>query len=251
VGLYGRSYQLINMPTENLNSAVGGVAFSALSRVRNDPGRLRNYFLKGYSLVLALTIPITIAVALFAHDLIFVLLGPKWKDAAEIFRLLSPTILIFALINPIGWLIFSLGMVGRSLKVALVLAPVVIGGYVMGLPYGPKGVAFAYSTVMTLWVVPHIAWGVHGTVISLRDIVRVASRPLASGIVAAALAFGVQFFCGQSMSHLPRLMLGATVLLVAYVGMLFYVMGQKAVYVDLLRGMRKRSSIDENALASV
>jgi len=251
VGLYGRAYQLINMPTDNLNSAVGEVAFSALSRVQNDPGRLKNYFLKGYSLVLALTIPITIAVALFAPDLIFVLLGPKWKDVAEIFRLLSPTILIFALINPLGWLLFSLGMVGRSLKVALVLAPVMIGGYVMGLPYGPKGVAFAYSAAMTLWVVPHIAWGVHGTAVSLRDIVRVASRPLVSGIVAAALAFGVQFFFGQSMSHLPRLMLGATILIGTYVGMLFYVMGQKALYVDLIRGMKKRSSIDESAMASV
>jgi O-antigen/teichoic acid export membrane protein len=251
VGIYGRAYQLINIPTDNLNSAVGEVAFSALSRVQNDPVRLRNYFLKGYSLVLALTIPVTIAVALFAPDLIFVLLGPMWKDAAEIFRLLSPTILIFALINPLAWLLFSLGMVGRSLKVALVLAPVMIGGYVMGLPYGPKGVAFAYSAVMTLWVVPHIAWGVHGTVISLRDIVRVASRPLVSGIVAAALAFGVQFFCGQSMSHLPRLILGAIVLIGAYVGMLFYAMGQKALYVDLLRGMSKRSSIDENAMVSV
>ncbi len=251
VGLYGRAYQLINMPTDNLNSAVGEVAFSALSRVQNDPGRLKNYFLKGYSLVLALTVPITIAVALFAPDLIFVLLGPKWKDVAEIFRLLSPTILIFALINPLGWLLFSLGMVGRSLKVALVLAPVMIGGYVMGLPYGPKGVAFAYSAAMTLWVVPHIAWGVHGTAVSLRDIVRVASRPLVSGIVAAALAFGVQFFFGQSMSHLPRLMLGATILIGTYVGMLFYVMGQKALYVDLIRGMKKRSSIDESAMASV
>ena len=50
LGLYGRAYQLINVPTENLNSAVGGVAFSALSRLQDDPVRFRNYFLKGYSL---------------------------------------------------------------------------------------------------------------------------------------------------------------------------------------------------------
>ena len=250
VGIYGRAFQVINIPTDNLNSSVGEVAFSALSRVQNDPARFRNYFLKGYSLVLALTIPITIAVALFANDLIFVLLGPKWKDAAQILRLLAPTILIFALINPIGWLIFSLGMVGRSLKATLVFAPLVICGYVIGLPYGPKGVAFGYSAVMTLWAVPLIMWGIHGTVVSFRDIVLAASRPLVSGVVATALAFGVQFVCGQSLSPLPRLILGAIVLLSAYVGMLLYVMGQKAFYLNLVRGLMGRPSLQGNALAS-
>ncbi len=250
VGIYGRAFQLINMPTENLNSSVGEVAFSALSRVQNDPGRFRNYFLKGYSLVLALTIPMTIAVCLFAHDLIFVLLGPKWKDAAEILRLLAPTILIFALINPIGWLIFSLGMVGRSLKATLVFAPLVICGYIMGLPYGPKGVAFGYSAVMALWAVPLIMWGIHGTVVSFRDIVLAASRPLVSGIVATALAFGVQFLCGPSLSPLPRLILGAIVLLGAYAGMLLYVMGQKAFYLNLVRGLAGRPSLQDKALVS-
>ncbi len=248
LGLYGRAYQLINLPTDNLNSAFWGVAFSGLSRVQNEPKRFKSYFLKGYSLVLALTIPITIGAALFAPDLIFVLLGPKWKGVVDIFRLLTPTILIFALINPLAWLTFSLGMVGRNLKVVLVLAPLVIGGYVIGLPYGPNGVAFGYSAVMTLWAIPHIAWCVHGTVISLCDILRTASRPLVSGIVAAVLAFGVQFVCGQSLSPLPRLILGTAVLLGAYVGMLFYVMGQKAVYWDLLRGLRRSSSVKEETL---
>jgi O-antigen/teichoic acid export membrane protein len=245
LGIYGRGYQLVNLPTDNLNSACWGVAFSGLSRVRNDPDRFKSYFLKGYSLVLALTIPITIAAALFAPDLIFVFLGPKWKDVSEIFRLLAPTILIFALINPLAWLTFSLGMIGRNLKVVMVLAPLVITGYLIGLPYGPKGVAFAYSAVMAIWVVPHIAWCVQGTVVSLRDILLTASRPLGSGVVAAALAFGVQLSWGQSLSPLPRLILGVAVLLAAYVGMLFYVMGQKTVYVRLLQGLRGGSSIEE------
>ena len=54
IGIYGRAYQLISIPTDNLNAAVGEVAFSALSRVQDDPVRLKSYFLKGYSLVLAL-----------------------------------------------------------------------------------------------------------------------------------------------------------------------------------------------------
>jgi O-antigen/teichoic acid export membrane protein len=248
LGLYGRAYQLVNIPTENINSTFWGVAFSGLSRVRDDAVRFKSYFLRGYSLVLGLTIPITIVAALFARDLILVLLGPKWIDVVEIFRLLAPTILIFALINPLGWLTFSLGMIKRNLQIVLVLAPVVIGGYVLGLPHGPKGVAFAYSAAMTLWAVPHIAWCVHGTVVSLRDILVTASRPLVSGIAAGAVGFGVQYLCGPSMSHLVRLILGSTVLLSVYAGILLFVMGQKAVYLDLIRGLRKRSSVEQDYL---
>jgi O-antigen/teichoic acid export membrane protein len=248
LGIYGRSYQLINIPTENLNSSVGSVAFSALSRVQHDPSRLRNYFLKGYSLVLALTVPITTLSALFASDLIAVVLGPKWKDAAPIFRLLAPTILIFAMINPFSWLLFSIGKVGRSLKIALVIAPLVITAYVAGLPYGPKGVAFAYSAAMMLWTVPHIIWCVHGTVISVRDVLLAVRRPVLSAMVAAAVAFAVQFFYGPLLPALPRLVLGGSILLSVYLWMLLYVMGQKAFYLDLLRGLLRRSPVESTTL---
>ncbi len=140
-------------------------------------------------------------------------------------------------------------MIGRNLKVVLVLAPLMIGGYVLGLPYGPKGVALGYSTVMTLWALPHIAWCVHGTVISFRDIVVTASRPLISGIIAAVPAVGTQFLFGQSLSYLPRLILETTVLAGVYLLMLFYVMGQKAVYWDLLRGLKGTPSVEEKSLS--
>jgi O-antigen/teichoic acid export membrane protein len=243
IGMYGRAYQLANIPTENLNSAVGEVAFSALSRVQDDPPRLKSYFLKGYSLVVALTIPITIVCGLFAGDVILVVLGPKWKEAAAIFRLLSPTMLIFAIINPLGWLLYSLGLVERSLKIALVFAPTIIVACLIGLPYGPKGVALAYSAVMALWVVPFILWSVSGTVVSFRDILLTVSRPLGSGVVAAVVAFGIRFSSGQSWPPLARLTLESTVLLVVYLGVLLFVTGQRAFYLDLLRGLKVSSSV--------
>ena len=248
IGIYGRAYQLINIPTDNLNSSVGEVAFSALSRVQDDMERLKSYFLKGYSLVLALTVPITIAGAVFANDLIHVVLGPKWSATAPIFRLLAPTILIFALINPLAWLLFSTGLVGRSVRIVCVVAPLVITAYFIGLPYGPKGVALAYSTAMTLWVIPHILWCVHGTIISFRDIMMAVRRPLLSGVVAAIFAAGVEFFFGQSLGPLVRLALGGGVLLAVYLGMLLYVMGQRTFYLEILRGLR-RSPVKEKSLA--
>jgi PST family polysaccharide transporter len=238
IGIYGRAYQLLNIPTATLNSAVGEIAFSALSRLQDNPIRLRSYFLKGFSLILGLTLPITIVCALFTDDVVFFLLGPKWKDTAAIVRLLAPTIAIFAIINPLGWLLYSIGLVARCLKIALVFAPIMITGCLIGLPYGPDGVAFAYSAVMMLWVIPHILWCVHGTPISFRDIMQVVSRPLASGILAGALAFGVRLMCYQFVSPLPRLVIETNVLFVMFFGTLLFAAGQKSLYLDLLRGLK-------------
>lgn len=237
LGIYGRAYYLINVPTDNLNSAVGDVAFSALSRLQHDPARFRSYFLKGYSLVLTLTIPMSVAILLFAPDLISLILGPKWREAAPILRLLAPTILVLALINPVAWLMFSLGLVGRSLKASIIFAPLVIASYAMGLHYGPKGVAFAYSTVMLLAAVPLVAWGVHGTLIRLRDVAAAAARPVISAAAAAPLAYGIGSWCGHSWPTLLRLLLESATLVGAYAVILLYVMGQKAFYFGLIRSL--------------
>lgn len=251
IGIYGRAFQLVNIPTASLNSVVGEVAFPALSRVQDDPSRLKSYFLKGYTLVLTMTLPMTLACALFVNDVIYVFLGPKWRAAAIILRLLAPTILVMAITNPLVWLLTSIGRVGRLLKMMFVLAPLMILSYLIGLPYGPRGVAFAYSAVLTLWVFPCIVWAVHGTVISVGDVLRTLSRPVAASVVAGILAFGVRLACGQSLSALPRLTLECAVLLFSFAAMVFFVTGQKALYLDLLRGFLKRPSpIEEKSMSS-
>lgn len=245
LGIYGRAYQLVSIPTENLNSATGGLLFAALSRLQNEPDRLKNYFLKSYALVLSLTLPISVGCALYADEIILLVLGSKWQDAVPIFRLLTPTILIMALINPMYWLLVSIGLVGRSLKLAVVIAPLVIGAYVVGLPYGPRGVAFAYSAVLILWVVPHIAWCIHGTMISPKDVLQAVGRPLLSTMVAAAFTYIVDLTLAQSLAPLARLLFSGGLLVVAYLWMLLFVMGQKSFYLDLLRSLRKRSPVGE------
>jgi PST family polysaccharide transporter len=174
-------------------------------------------------------------------------LGPKWQASTEIVRLLAPTIAVLAVINPIGWLIYSLGLVQRSLKIALVFAPIMILGCLLGLPYGATGVAFAYSVVMVLWVVPHVAWCVHGTAISLRDVAAAVIRPLACSIVAGAVGYAVRLMCGDFLSPFVRLVLESGVLAVTFFAMLVFAAGQKALYVDLVHGLRRGRPVQDYA----
>jgi O-antigen/teichoic acid export membrane protein len=237
LGMYGRAFQLISLPTSNLNAAIGAVAFAALSRLQDDPERFKTYFLRGYAVALSMTIPATIFCALFADDIVIVVLGPAWTDAAIISRLLSPTILIFGIINPLAWLLPSIGMQGRSLKIALVIAPLVSTAYVVGLPFGPPGVALAYSTAMAVWLVPHVIWCLHGTVISVRDLGITAARPLLSGAAAALAATALASETAGIGSPAMRLALGGVVMLGVYAWFLLIIMQQKSFYLGLLTGL--------------
>jgi PST family polysaccharide transporter len=247
VGLYGRAFYLISFPGDTLNSTIGEVAFAALSRTKDDLDRLRRYFLKGYSLVATLTLPLTVVCALFSDDVVFVVLGPKWKGAAEIFRILAPTILVFAISNPLGWLLNSLGLIKRGVCIALFSAPLMLTAVILALPYGPRGVATAYSAVMLVKVIPAAVWALHGTGLRLRDMVGALVCPLTASLVAAGVAVAAHAFYGPALSPVMRLIFDVATFGAVYLAALFLIAGKQALYLDLLRAARTAPSVETAA----
>jgi PST family polysaccharide transporter len=234
LGLYSRACQLINIPTTQLNAAMGGVAFSALSRLQNEPSRYKQYFLKGYSLTIALTAPITLFSSAFADEIIQVALGPKWGEATAIFRLLTPTVMIFGIINPLSWLMMSSGLQRRSLNIGLVLLPLCVASYLIGLPYGPTGVALSFSVTLALWLIPLMMWCIRGTGISLRELFGSIWPSMSSAIVATLAALAIESIFDHLNSAFARLALGGGVMAAVYLAMLLFVMGQRKFYLDLV-----------------
>ncbi|MGB7220869.1 MAG: lipopolysaccharide biosynthesis protein [Vicinamibacterales bacterium] len=247
LGIYGRAYQLINLPLDNLTSTVSQVAFPALSRLQNDPVRLRSYFLQGYSLFFALVLPITAGCALFSEDIVRVFLGPRWLEAATIFRLLSPTMLVFALINPSAWMLMATGRVARSVKMALVIAPTVILGYVVGLRSGPQGVALGFSAAMLLLAGPMVLWATHETPVSARDIVKAVSPALLSITAGAVAVFALGRYTQTVEPVFLRLVIESFVLFATYWLMLLFTFNQKASYMNILRELRFRTASAKQA----
>ena len=79
----------------------------------------------------SLTIPIAITCALFAEEIVSIVLGPKWMAAAPIFRLLAPVAVVFTVGNPLSWLVMSTGRMGRALAVRTATIPLLIPGVVL------------------------------------------------------------------------------------------------------------------------
>jgi PST family polysaccharide transporter len=240
LGLYGRAYQLATMPIHQLNGAISGVAFSALARMQNDPQRLVGSFLRGFSVLVSLTVPVTICCALFADEIVVVLLGTKWIEAAPIFRLLAPTALVFALVNPMSWLVMSTGRVGRALSMTTATTPVVILGILLGLSHGPTGVAVGYSSAMVFLVVPIVAWSKRGTSITWADLLKATRQSLLSGLVAGVAGLIAKVTLGRMLAPFPHLLAGTSLVLGVYGWVLLIAMGQKHLYADLLNQAFRR-----------
>jgi O-antigen/teichoic acid export membrane protein len=235
LGVYGRAYQLVNMPNDTLHSTIGSVAFPALSRVQNEPERLKTYFLRGYGLFLSLVLPITMACVLFADEIVLVLLGPKWHEAASILRLMAPTILAFSFTHPLAWLMLATGRAGRCVRISSIVTPILILSYVLGLGHGPQGVAAGFSIAMSLSIVPVMLWAKQGTLMTLRDILMAATPASMSIVIGAAAVLAVRPMLGHVEPALPRLMAESAVMFGAYLLTLLFIMKQRAVYAGLLR----------------
>jgi PST family polysaccharide transporter len=235
LGLYGRAYQLATLPINQLNAATTSVAFSALSRIQDDPDRLARSFLRGYSLLLSLTVPITISCAIFAEELVYVVLGAKWMEAAPVFRLLAPTGFVFALANPFSSLVMSTGQMGRLLAMSAATTPLVLIGIILGLRNGPEGVALGYSVAMVLLIIPIAAWSKRGTKVTWQDLWKATKRPLMSGLLAGAVGLIVKVTLASRLLPIPLLLMSLVLVFGVYAWSLLIAMGQKDTYMALLK----------------
>jgi PST family polysaccharide transporter len=249
LGLYGRAYQLVTLPIHQLNDSVANVAFPALSRIQHDAGRLAKSFLRGYYLLISLTIPVTIICVLFAEEIVGIVLGAKWMAAAPIFRLLAPVAVVFAVANPLSWLVSSTGRIVRALRISAATTPLVILGIVLGLSHGPTGVALGYSSAMTLLLVPIAAWSKLGTGITWMDLCGATKPPFLSGLVAAAAGLLVKLTLSGRIPLIPYLMVGIGSVLGIYAWILLIAMNEKHVYMDLLSHLLPRLQPDQEKRA--
>jgi lipopolysaccharide exporter len=85
LGLYSRANYLVFQPLGNyLSAALTNVTFAALSRVQEDPLRLRRGYLSVTSLGALVVFPLCAGMAVAAPELVAVVLGPQWGPAAAL-----------------------------------------------------------------------------------------------------------------------------------------------------------------------
>jgi len=145
VGLYSRALALFIQPLNQLLGPVGSVLLPTLSRLQDEPERYRRAFLKLFEGMALVSFVSTGLFFALSHPITLVLLGPKWEAAAVMFRGFTLAALFLPVAAPVAWLLISLGRSQDYLRWNIAYAAITISSFVIGLPFGPVGVAFAFS----------------------------------------------------------------------------------------------------------
>lgn len=202
VGLYSRASALLLRPLDQFLSPINAVFIPVLSRLQSQSERYRSTFLRLYEAIALIGFLFTGLFLALARPLTLVLLGPKWEQAAVIFAGFTIAALCLPLANASAWLFTSQGR-GRDMFVTqLINSCAIVLSFIAGLPFGPVGVAIAFSISNLLVRIPiyYFNVGRRGPV-STADLWMVFFRHLPIWVVV----FFVSWLTLMNVANLPPL----------------------------------------------
>jgi PST family polysaccharide transporter len=145
VGLYSRGAALVSRPLEQFLLPINDVFLPALSRLQSQPSRYRSTFMRTYEAMALVAFFFTSMLLALSHPVTLILLGHKWESASAIVAGFTVLAISLPLVNVTNWLLTSQGR-GKDIFVQNSIAAVIsLTSFIVGLPFGPVGVAIAFS----------------------------------------------------------------------------------------------------------
>jgi len=196
LGFYKKAYDLFALSASQLTSPLHNVALAALSRLNHDPARFKRYLVSSLGIIALIGMAVGADLTLVGKDVVRLILGPKWSESGRIFELFGPGIGVMLLYNTVGWIHLSIGKPGRWVRWTLVESAATALLFVLALPWGPAGIAAAWSVSFWTLLVPAFWY---------------AGRPIQFGVsqllaavwkyaIASLVAGSVTFFTVQRLA---------------------------------------------------
>jgi O-antigen/teichoic acid export membrane protein len=244
LGQYSRAYSLLLLPFQQIVGPLASVAIPTLSRLRHEPARFRKAVLSIQQVSALIMIPLVAFMIATADWLIRIALGPQWEEAGHLFAILGFAALTEGLGSAGFCVLMTQGRTERLLQWGILNTIVTVLAIVTGLPWGPRGVAIAYSISGLLIRTPLMFW-IAGTVSSVRTrdfYYAIAPFLFASTILLSVLTW---FRSQATVTEPPWGLLGALAVAVPiYFGLLWLLPQGRQVLIEVrenlafLRGQR-------------
>ncbi|HEY2758411.1 MAG TPA: lipopolysaccharide biosynthesis protein [Pseudolabrys sp.] len=206
LGPYALAYRLFFLPVQQITWPLGHVVVPTLSRLRDDPERLKRWYLKLLRLVTLAAFPPFFSLMVCADDVIAVTAGPQWSAAADILEILAPVGALQTAYSTCDWLLRARGLADRSFWWTVVSSAACLIGYIIGLPWGALGVASGLAVANLLFFLPGFLYATKGTSIGLIDAVKAMLPCFAVAFFAVAATWALRMEIASGWHPLARLL---------------------------------------------
>lgn len=240
LGIYSKAYGLMMLPLQQINGPITAVAVPGLSRLHSEPEQFRNHYLKALSLITGTTMPVVLLMLILSDQVVELLLGSQWREVGVIFQLLGISAFFQPITNTSGWLYISTGRADRMFKWGIFSSMFLVMSFLLGLPYGARGIALSYSIAKLLQTAPCMYYATRDTSITMLDLINAVKQPLIASLIAGAIAFGVQFAIGSSLPVWATAIISAIAMGLIYSLIMFYIFGAKELYSSVLQQFKRR-----------
>lgn len=188
LGLYSRATTLLNRPLEQVFVPLEAIFVPTFSRLQDEPERFRRVVFQVSDFLALSSLPFSGILLALAEPLTLVVLGPKWEAAAPIFAAFTLYALYVPMIMVAGWLLSSQGRGKDFLLLSCFTSSVTAVSYLLGLRFGPVGVAMSFSLSCLLIQLPVTYWiAGRAGLVTARDLWRLFFKHLPLwGVVCAA-----------------------------------------------------------------
>jgi polysaccharide transporter, PST family len=206
-GYYHMAFEFAAMFTTLITEPLRNVAVSTLSRLREQPGRFRQHYLKAIFGVAVACFAATAVLVAASSDLVAVFWGPNWQRTGDILRILGLSAGVSAIYMTNIWLHFSLGRADRMARWTIVEALLIGGAVVVGLHFGVNGVAWGYSLAMCLLCITGLRYAGRPVDLSLKETTSALWRPAIAALIAASFCWYFVQTTSVVHTHIARLIL--------------------------------------------
>lgn len=224
LGFYKKAYDLFVLPSNQLLAPIADVVLSTLSRLDYRSVQYRRYFLNGLSILAFVGMGIGACLTLEGNDFIRLLLGPKWGPAGQIFTFFGPGIGIMMIYSQNGLIHLSIGRADRWFRWIIVEFTVTGLLFLLGLQWGPAGVAAAWTASFWILTVPAFWYAGRPIQFGVGPVVAVVWKyvigSLLAGFASAAIMRGlfVPVAAPGVISALARIVADCTLFSALYIG---------------------------------
>jgi PST family polysaccharide transporter len=184
LGLYQLAYNISSWPSRSISEATKRISFAGFSRVAHSSDLLTDAFCRALGLIMAVTVPASVLLAVLAEPFLHVVYGQRWAAAAPVLVLLA---ILGLLRDAYGLAYDCLNAADKRPTLLFMqgwwLAALIPALLIAARTRGIVGVGGGHVLVAVVLVSPGYLWALHRGKIRLRSVMVVCARPFLGGVL--------------------------------------------------------------------